>query len=87
MMLKTDTFMQNMQVFNVSLRRKCAAYRRKTNTYAKKQGKLQQRLDLQWIRYNFIDNHFTTKEVPAVSINTIDTGYSFEQILNIRLRA
>ena len=56
-----DIHANHTEAFNASLRRKCAAYIRKTNTYAKKHDKLQQQLDLHWIRYNFIEKHFTTK--------------------------
>ncbi len=70
---------------NISLRRKCAAYRRKTNTYAKKNERLQQRLNLIWIKHNFVDKHYTTKIVPAVELNIINAAFSFEQLFNIRI--
>ena len=75
------------EAFNASLRRKCAAYRRRCNTYVKKVSRLQQRLDLHWIRNNFINKHYTTGKVPAVDLEIIESGFSFEQILNIKMRA
>lgn len=81
----TDIHANHTEAFNASLRRKCAAYRRKTNTYAKNKKRLQQRLDLIWIKHNFIDKHYTTKKIPAVALGIIDTGFSFEQLFNIRI--
>jgi hypothetical protein len=42
----TPIHANHLEAFNASLRRRCAAYRRKTNTYAKKKKRLQQRLDV-----------------------------------------
>lgn len=83
----SDIHANHVEAFNAALRRKCAAYRRKTNTYAKKKERLQQRLDLIWIKHNFVDKHFTTKKVPAVDIGIIDCGFSFEQLFEIRMTA
>jgi hypothetical protein len=57
----------HLEAFNTSLRRRCAAYRRRTNTYAKNQTRLQERLDVYWIVHNFVRAHFTTRQVPAVA--------------------
>jgi len=81
----SDIHANHTEAFNASLRRKCAAYRRRTNTYAKVKEKLQQRLDLHWIKHNFIDAHYTTKKVPAIDIGIIDNPFSWEQIFNLRV--
>jgi len=57
-----------MEAFNSALRRRMACFRRKTNTYAMNQPALQTRLDAYWVLHNFIRPHFTTKQVPAVSV-------------------
>jgi hypothetical protein len=72
-----------LEAFNASLRRRCAAYRRKTNTYAKKKKRLQQRLDVYWILHNFVRVHFTTKNVPAVALGIIEQGLSLAEIFSI----
>jgi hypothetical protein len=71
----TPSVMENAQIhanhleaFNASLRRRCAAYRRKTTTYAKQKKRLQQRLNVYWIIHNFVQVHFTTRQVPAVAL-------------------
>jgi hypothetical protein len=38
-----DIHANHLEAFNTSLRRRCAAYRRRTNMYAKKTGRLQER--------------------------------------------
>jgi len=77
----------HVEGFNASLRRKNSAYRRKSNTYAKEQNRLQQRLDLHWIRHNFIELHFTTKQLPAVALNIVEKGYTFEEIFTLKMVA
>ena len=37
----TDIHANHLEAFHTSLRRRCAAYRRRTNMYAKKTGRLQ----------------------------------------------
>ena len=66
----------HLEAFNASLRRHCAAYRRKTNTYTKKKKRLQHRLDVFWILHNFVRVHFTTRQVPAVALGIIQQGLS-----------
>ena len=73
----------HLEAFNASLRRRCAAYRRKTNTYAKKKKRLQQRLDVYWILHNFVRVHFTTQHVPAVTLGIIEQGLSLADIFSI----
>ena len=73
----------HLEAFNASLRRRCAAYRRKTNTYAKKKKRLQQRLDVYWILHNFARVHFITQHVPAVALGIIEQGLSLAEIFSI----
>jgi hypothetical protein len=65
-------------------RRMCPAFRRKTNTYAKKVEKLQERLNVIWIIHNFVRVHYTTKEVPAVTSGVIEEGLTLEDILRLK---
>jgi hypothetical protein len=57
----TPIHANHLEAFNASLRRRCAAYRRKTNTYAKKKKRLKPSLDVYWILHNFVRVHFTTQ--------------------------
>jgi hypothetical protein len=62
-----DMHAKHPEAFHTSLRRRCAAYRQRTNMYAKKTGRLQERLDVYWIVHNFVRVHFTTRRVPSVA--------------------
>jgi hypothetical protein len=62
-----DMHAHHLEAFQTSLRRRCAAYRRRTNTSAQDQTRLQERLDVYWIVPNFVRIHFTTRQVPAVA--------------------
>ncbi len=62
----------------------CSAFRRKINTYAKKTERLQERLNVIWIIHNFVRVHYTTKEVPAVSLGVIEEGMTLEDVLRLK---
>ena len=67
------------------MRRKCSPYRRRTNTYAKSETGLQRVLNLYWVIHNFVRIHFTTKEVPAVSLGVIENGLTAEELFSAQL--
>ncbi len=79
-----ETHANHVEAHNAVMRRKCSPYRRKTNTYAKSDTGLQRILDVYWVVYNFYRTHFTTKEVPAVSLGIIESGLSPEELLSIQ---
>ncbi len=58
------------------MRRRNAAFRRKTNIYAKARKHLQRTLEVFWLVHNFVRVHFTTKQVPAARIGILDKGLS-----------
>ena len=72
------------EAFFSALRRKCATFRRKTNTYAKSTKGLQRLLDVYWIFHNFIRIHFTTRQVPAVALGVIERRLSVSEIFQLR---
>ena len=80
----TDIHANHVEGFNAALRRMCSAFRRKTNTYAKKVERLQERLNVIWIIHNFVRVHYTTKEVPAVTLGVIEEGLTLEDILRLK---
>jgi hypothetical protein len=67
------------------MRRKCSPYRRKTNTYEKSETGLQRVLNLYWVIHNFVRVHFTTKEVPAVNLWVIKSGFIAEILFGAQL--
>jgi len=75
----------HLEAFFSSLRRKCSAFRRKTNTYAKSKGGLQRILHVYWVMHNFVRAHFTTKEVPAVQLGVLDRRCSVKELCLIQL--
>src|SRR5262245_41441831 len=70
----TEIHANHLEAFHTSLRRRCAAYRRRTNMYAKNTGRLQERLDVYGIVQNFVRVHLTTRQVPAVALGILDCG-------------
>jgi len=69
-----DIHANHIEALNGSLRRRNAAFRRKTNTYAKSCSGLQRTLNLYWLVHNFARAHFTTKIVPAVKLEVLEVG-------------
>lgn len=86
-MATTEIHANHLEAFNTSLRRRCSAYRRRTNTYAKDQVRLQERLDVYWIVHNFVRVHFTTRQVPAVALGVLDRGLSLKEVFFIQKAA
>jgi hypothetical protein len=70
----------HLEAFHTSLRRRCAAYRRRTNRYAKNTGRLQERLAVYWIVHNVVRVHFTTRQVPAVALGILDHGFALHEL-------
>jgi len=80
-----DVHPNHVEAFNAALRRKVSAYRRKTNTYAKDTNPLQVRLDVHWILHNFVRKHFTTKQVPAVTLGIIEKAFSVTELFKMQI--
>ena len=73
------------EAFNSALRRRNAAFRRRSNTYAKDEAALQRTLDVYWVVHNFVRTHFTTKQVPAVFLGVLDKALSWEDLFMIHI--
>ena len=79
-----DMHANHLEAFHRSLRRRCAAYHRRTNLYAKNTGRLQERLDVYWMVHNFVRVHFTTHQVPAVALGVLEYGLSLHEVFFIQ---
>jgi transposase-like protein len=82
---ETDIHANHAEAFFSSLRRKCATFRRKTNTYAKSTQGSQRLLHVYWVVHNFIRVHFTTREVPAVALGVIERRLSAHEIFHMQM--
>jgi len=74
----------HLEAFWSALRRKCSAFRRRTNTYAKSEGGLRRILRVYWVMHNFVRRHFTTREVPAVTLGVLERPISLQALLSIQ---
>ena len=82
---ESDIHANHAEAFFSSLRRKCATFRRKTNTYAKTTAGLQRLLHVYWVVHNFLRVHFTTREVPAVALGVIERRLSAGEIFHMQM--
>ena len=82
---ETDIHANHAEAFWSALRRKCAAFRRKTNMYAKATTGLQRLLRVYWVVHNFLRVHFTTREVPAVALGLLERQLSVQEIFQIQM--
>ena len=80
----TEIHANHLEAFNSALRRRLACYRRRTNTYAKAQPKLQRRLDVYWLLHDFVRRHYTTKQVPAVALGILAAGLTWADLFRIQ---
>jgi hypothetical protein len=76
----------HLEAFWSALRRKCSAFRRRTNTYAKSENGLQRILRVYWVMHNFVRRHFTTREVPAVTMGVLERPMTVQELLSIQWR-
>ena len=83
--VETDIHANHAAAFLSALRRKCATFRRKTNTYAKATTGLQRLLWVYWVVHNFLRVHFTTREVPAVALGILERRLSVQEIFQIQM--
>lgn len=82
---ETDIHANHAEAFFSSLRRKCTTFRRKTNMYAKSTQGSQRLLHVYWVVHNFIRVHFTTREVPAVTLGVIERRLSAREIFHMQM--
>jgi len=82
---ETDIHANHAEAFWSALRRKCATFRRKTNTYAKATTGLQRLLRVYWVVHNFLRVHFTIREVPAVALGILERRLSVQEIFQIQM--
>ena len=84
-LIKTqDIHANHAEAFFSALRRKCATFRRRTNTYAKSGAGLQKLLNVYWVIHNFMRVHFTTQEVPAVALGVLERRLSVDEIFQVQ---
>ena len=82
---ETDIHANHAEAFFSALRRHCAPFRRKTNTYAKATTGLQRLLQVYWVVHNFLRVHFATREVPAVALGLLERRLSVQEIFQIHM--
>jgi transposase-like protein len=80
-----DIHANHAEAFFSSLRRRCSAFRRRANMYAKLTSALRRTLHVYWVIHNFVRVHFTTKQVPAVALGVISRGLSIDELFQIQL--
>jgi hypothetical protein len=81
---ETQIHANHAEAFFSALRRHCAPFRRKANTYAQSTKGLQRLLDVYWVLHNFIHLHCTTRQVPAVALGVIERGLSVAELFQLR---
>ena len=74
------------EAHNAALRRRCSAYRRRQNLYAKTKMALQRSLDVQRVIHNWVRPHWSLgrKTTPAMAMDLITRPISMHELLNSR---
>jgi hypothetical protein len=78
-----DVHANHQEAFNASLRRRCSAYRRRQNLYAKRQDALQRTLTVQQMIHNWVRVHFSLPKntTPAMRMGYIERPVSLYEML------
>jgi len=74
----------HVEANNSAMRRKCSAFRRKSNTYTKSTTGLQQILNVYWVMHNFMRIHFRTKKVPALVLGLLKKQHTPNELFSIQ---
>ena len=74
------------EALNSSIRRRCSAYRRRTNTYAKKVEGLQRALDVLRLVHNWVRPHTSLGKgtTPAMALGLYHRPIQMEELLSWR---
>lgn len=83
---KTEVHANHNEAQNAALRRRCSAYRRRQNLYAKTRTALQRVLDVQRIIHNWVRPHWGLgkRTTPAMAIGLCSRPLSTQEILCMR---
>ena len=79
-MATTEIPAHQLEAFPPSLRRRWAAYRRRTNRSAQATGRRQARLEVYWMVHHFVRLLCTTRRVPAVDLGILDHGFALHAL-------
>lgn len=69
---------------NASIRRRCSAFRRRQNLYAKTVDGLERAVTVQRLIHNWVRPHWSSNLTPATPLGFIDRALSREELLNSR---
>ena len=83
---KDEVHANHNEALNTAIRRKCSAYRRRQNLYAKKVQGLNRSITVQRLIHNWVQPHFSLEEniTPAVAIDYVKQPITIEKMLNCR---
>ncbi len=83
---KTEVHVNHNEAHNSAIRRRCSAYRRRTNTYAKLGSGLQRTLIVQRLVHNWIRPHWSLgkKTTPAMALGFYHQPVKMEEFLSWR---
>ncbi len=83
---KDEVHANHNEALNTAIRRKCSAYRRRQNLYAKKVQGLNRAITVQRLIHNWVQPHFSLEEniTPAVAMGYVKQPITIEKMLNCR---
>lgn len=81
---KQEVHANHNEAHNSAIRRKCSAYRRRQNLYAKKVQGLNRAITIQRLIHNWVQPHFSLGKniTPAMAIGYIKRPILMEEMLN-----
>jgi hypothetical protein len=82
----TDVHCNHSEAYNSSLRRRCSAFRRRTNTYAKTPVGLRRALDVQRVIHNWVRPHWAHQGhmTPAQAAGLVSKNWTLDDLVTMR---
>ena len=78
---EAEVHANHCEAHNASLRRRCIAFRRRQNLYAKTVTGLERAVTVQRLIHNWIRPHYSTQVTPAVAIGLMSRALSLREML------
>ncbi|MBE9032066.1 IS1 family transposase, partial [filamentous cyanobacterium LEGE 11480] len=69
------------EAHNAAIRRRCSAFRRRQNLYAKTVVGLQRAITVQRLIHNWVRPHYSLNTTPAVALGFVKRPLSLQEIL------
>ena len=81
---ESEVHANHCEAHNAALRRRCSAFRRRQNLYAKTRDGLERALSVQRLIHNWVRPHWSSDQTPAMAMGFLSQPVSLSEMLSMR---